>query len=271
MIHVNNILIPTLSRFQDGTSALKVQPEVFVSAATNGANIRWNYSGDDEAMILLYLAKYFRAHGVSSISLDMPYVPNARMDRIEENRDVFTLKYFTQFINSLNFDRVRVFDPHSRVVPALITNCVVCSAEEYIQKTIEMIDKDGDLCAFFPDVNAAKKYAGMTGLDSCYAIKTRDWSSGKIISTFTVTDKDLLGRPVIIIDDICSSGETIRLAAEKLKETHKKIYVYCSHTENESLFGSLMRSSDLIDGFFTTDSIFAARNAPEFINVFHWE
>ena len=45
----------------------------------------------------------------------MPYIPNARKDRAHREKDVFTLKYFANIINSLNFDNVYVLNPHSNV------------------------------------------------------------------------------------------------------------------------------------------------------------
>ena len=39
----------------------------------------------------------------------MPYISNARKDRAHREKDVFTLKYFANIINSLNFDNVYVF------------------------------------------------------------------------------------------------------------------------------------------------------------------
>ncbi len=63
---------------------------------------------------ILFLTKHLKNLGYN-VSLDMPYIPNARQDRVKGENDVFTLKYFAEFINSLDFDRVFVLDPRSNV------------------------------------------------------------------------------------------------------------------------------------------------------------
>ncbi len=44
------------------------------------------------------------------------------MDRVKNSDEVFTLKYFAEFINDLKFDTVEVGDPHSNVSTMLIDN-----------------------------------------------------------------------------------------------------------------------------------------------------
>lgn len=44
------------------------------------------------------------------------------MDRVKNPDEVFTLKYFCEFINDLKFDVVYVNDPHSDVSMALLNN-----------------------------------------------------------------------------------------------------------------------------------------------------
>ena len=58
--------------------------------------------------------------GAEKVSLIMPYIPNARQDRVKSKSDVFTLKYFADFINNLHFDRVIVLDPHGKDCNAVI-------------------------------------------------------------------------------------------------------------------------------------------------------
>ena len=46
----------------------------------------------------------------------MPYIPNARQDRVKGPEDVFTLKYFANVINALGFRTVTVLDPHVKAI-----------------------------------------------------------------------------------------------------------------------------------------------------------
>ena len=66
------------------------------------------------------------------------------MDRVKTESDVFTLKYFAKFINSMNFDAVSVLDPHSYVSEALIDRILVQRPTPYIMEAIESyISDDG--------------------------------------------------------------------------------------------------------------------------------
>lgn len=89
--------------------------------------ITWIYENDAEMATLMYVVRHLQNElgSLSHITLYLPYIPNARMDRTKERYEVFTLKYFCEFINSLNFDRVIVFDPHSDVSVGMLDRVFV--------------------------------------------------------------------------------------------------------------------------------------------------
>ena len=62
--------------------------------------VKWNYESDAELFTLICIAKHYND---PTMELYLPYIPHARMDRVKSNEDVFTLKYFCEVINSLNF------------------------------------------------------------------------------------------------------------------------------------------------------------------------
>ena len=115
-----------INSFPDGSLMLKPKYYAF------SVDIVWKYENDREFLALIYLTKHLRANRVEYIHLSMPYIPNARMDRVKNEEDVFTLKYFAEILNSLNFTSVTVLDPHSSVSEALINNLDVCSPFPYI-------------------------------------------------------------------------------------------------------------------------------------------
>ena len=79
----------------------------------------------------------------------MPYIPNARMDRVKNSDEVFTLKYFAEFINDLKFDTVEVLDPHSNVSTALIDNISIIEPTDIILHILETVNSDGNTILFF--------------------------------------------------------------------------------------------------------------------------
>ena len=88
-----------IGHFPDGTLLLKDNEnhELWDN------KILWFYENNEELVALMFFVKHLRDNGISHLSLYMPYVPNARQDRVKTNADVFTLKYFCEIINSLNF------------------------------------------------------------------------------------------------------------------------------------------------------------------------
>ena len=198
---------------------------------------------------------------MEKIYLLMPYIPNARMDRVKNEEDVFTLKYFAEILNSLNFTSVMVLDPHSSVSEALINNLTVISPKTYISEAEFRMKNAGvdvdHMLVFYPDSGAAKRYADMVCRTYAYGVKNRDWQTGKIVGLDVITNGiDIAGKDILIIDDICSYGGTFLHSARKLKELGANdIYLYVSHCENSILNGELINSG-LIKKIYTTDSIF---------------
>lgn len=247
-----------LGNFPDGTLLLKMASEVF---NTSEAVIEWHYENDRELVALIFLAKHLHAHDVPKIHLYMPYIPNARQDRVKSAEDVFTLKYFTEIINGLNFASVTVLDPHSNVSEALINHIKVESPKGYVEAVIKRIaDEEGELpMMFYPDEGASKRYSGMVEHPYAFGIKKRDWKNGKILGLDAAGEVgEIKGKNILIVDDICSKGGTFYYSAKKLKELGaKNIYLYISHCENSILEGELIKS-DLLKRIFTTDSILTA-------------
>lgn len=101
-------------KFPDGTPRLSgISPLTYT--------ISWYFDAMDELFTVACIARHLHEKGLSTV-LHLPYVPNARMDRVKETGEVFTLKYFCEFINGLHFDSVKIFDPHSSVAAAQSVN-----------------------------------------------------------------------------------------------------------------------------------------------------
>lgn len=100
------------NHFPDGTLHINMPPNYF-----DYDTVLWEYENDAELFTLICVKGHFKD---CPLRLDMPYIPHARMDRVQELEDVFTLKYFCQVINGLHFDKVIVRDAHSNVALALL-------------------------------------------------------------------------------------------------------------------------------------------------------
>ena len=267
--------------FRDG--ALKILDFPFEAIISQNF-ILWEYEDDSELFTLYCLVKHAR-NIVSNAKIDLflPYIPHARMDRTKSYSEIFTLKYFSEVINSLNFQNVFVFDPHSNVSVALLNNVKTTDAKKFIEYAINDIEGHdidggerfgGTTVIYFPDEGAMRRYRdlGIFGdRPIIYGVKQRNWKTGEIVGLkiFNSDGKELeslkrydhLGFvTVLMIDDIISRGETISLSTSKLKELGGNcFYVYASHIEKgvfdeKSDFTEYVNSGT-IDEVFTTESL----------------
>ena len=277
-----------INRFPDGTLLLK-EDIVLNYSGLDEITLTWLYDDNEELVSLIFLVKHIRDSGIKDINLKLPYIQNARQDRVKTNEDVFTLKYFADVINWLEFKSVEVLDPHSSVSEALINNIKVLSPEKYILKAISSIeeeftinqstngdlssnqsDKSQNLLLFYPDEGAMKRYSGMIDRPFCFGIKNRDWQTGKIKDLMVSGEIDLIkDASVLIVDDISSRGGTFYHSALKLKELGaKELYLYVTHAENTILEGNVLKG-DLFKKVYTTESIF--RKSHEKMEIFKLE
>ena len=252
MIKVNNEMVK-LNKFPDGTFNIKGNPTLNDGTVL----ISWHYHDDAEFMAVAFLTKYYQAHG-NDVVLYLPYVPNARMDRIEKFDDIFTMKYFGEMINSLNFAKVYVLDVHSSVAIAVIKNCRILNNTEMFNAVVRKITEmeNGNVpLIFFPDEGAMKRYSKGLRIPFAFGMKKRDWTTGNILGLEIMQTENIVGKDVLIIDDICSKGGTFYHSAKALLAAGaKSVSLYVTHCENTILKGELF-SSGLVDRVYTTNSL----------------
>lgn len=271
MIQLNEHIIGN-DRFPDGTLLMKLP---FSPKPSN--EIHWHYENDAELFKLICLVKSMREtyKGVR-IDLFMPYLPNARQDRVKNPEDVFTLKYFCEIINSLEFDTVFVTDVHSNVGLALLDRVREIKPWGQIHSALTKITymETGDvmheareecyknLLLFYPDEGAMKRYSGEMGMPFVFGVKKRNWETGAIEGLDLMGSvEDIKDKNILIIDDICSKGGTFYHSAKALKEAGAaNIYLYVTHCENTIYEGELLKEDSLIKHIFTTNSLLTAPN-----------
>ena len=254
MIKLNGNVIEQ-GRFPDGTLALKEMD--FSLLSDNFVNwIDWLYDGDDEMFTIMSLVDVVRRNSRGGIYLRMPYLPNARMDRIKTDTENFALKVFANWINGFGFDRIFVDNVHSNVSNALVNNIVDALPDDDIKVVANEYDFD---VIFFPDEGACKRYKDMEvikelGLPIAFGIKNRDWKTGEILG-LDVVGADVTGKKVLIIDDICSKGFTFYYSGMKLRELGASdVRLYVTHCE-DTIRGGKILDTDVVSKVYTTDSI----------------
>ena len=238
---------------QDHFSAGELKIKLF-GCGKERMDIVWHYENDAELFTIMCIRDYYANH---KAILYIPYLPHARMDRVKNPEDVFTLRTFARVINSMDFERVYVWDAHSNVGPALIDRCHDVNALTWIEEAIKEMSYPKDyLCLFFPDEGAQKRYGGMfPDYKQAFGIKNRNWETGKIEGYMIVGEDNVKDNHILIIDDICSYGNTFVKAAEALHEAGANgIDLYITHCEEAVVKGDVFKCG-LIDKVFTTGSL----------------
>lgn len=213
--------------------------------------ITLQYESDADLVHLYFLRKAI--HG--AVSLRVPYFPYSRMDRAS-NEFAFTLRYVAELINSLEFEHVYIYEPHSDVTMALIDNSIPIGLMRQLVKKSTFNNKQDFV--LFPDATAHKRYSdALKAYAEMTALKKRDFKTGRITQLDIINNNlvSVEGEKVYIVDDLCSKGGTFLLAAEKLKEMGaSEVNLIVAHCE-ESIWEGKLMDSDLITWIWTTDTI----------------
>lgn len=270
MIKINDYIVDQ-KHFPDGTWLINNIPHTF-ERFNYTIELDWRYEGEHELSLLIYLSKYLKSkYPKTSLVLKMLYVSNARMDRTYDHKEVFTLKYFCEVINSLEFSNVIVMDVHSNVTNALLNNITNRPLME-LNKLIHSYKN-----IYFPDEGAQKRYLKMLDFSGKYiytGMKRRNWATGEIEGLDVFSSMDAPNKDsILMIDDICSYGGTFLFSAEKLKKMgFNNIDAYCTHSEsvvnNPDSKIQLALNSGLINHLYTTDSLLQTTDSDR-ITIYH--
>lgn len=248
-----------------GTKKFPNNESIFRDMDYSGTAIfELKFEGDADMLVLQMYSKYISEYYPDSVKLlYMSYIPYSRMDRKIEGY-VFSLKYFCQIINSLNFRTVFVLDPHSNASTALLDRCVEIGVDDMVYQVGLKENLD---CVFYPDNGALKRYSEILKfndeIDVFYGNKKRNLSTGLIDNLELVDAPDLNGKTVLIVDDLCAFGGTFLWSAELIKASGaSRVVLYVSHCENSIYEGILLKTS-FVDKIYTTDSILKDFSSPK--------
>ncbi len=170
-----------------------------------------------------------------------------RSDRRFHAGESFDLKVITHFINSMNYDQVRVLHPHSSVSLALITNAIEISHFKYVQMAYHEL---GSPVLVSPDAGAYKAtyvIAEKLGADLVPSNKVRV-NNEPVIRV----QGDVDGRECLIVDDLADGGRTFINLAKALKsQGAPKVFLYVTHGQFNSGFEEV---AGAVDHIYCTNS-----------------
>lgn len=204
-------------------------------------------SADDVVSLLLVSDAIDRKYTNAKKELKLNYVPYGRQDRVCNEGESLSISVFASLINSCNFSRVMVADPHSDVTSALIKNVEVKESFEVL--------KHKDLSSYYivaPDAGAYKKAhkwaQHKNALGVITANKVRNVQTGKIESV--KVDQDVTGLNLFVVDDIAEGCATFLSLADALVGA-KRLEIFVTH----GIFSKgIEKMSEKYDKIYTTNS-----------------
>lgn len=172
---------------------------------------------DQHLIELLFLSDAACRAGAERITAVIPYVGYARQDRRAHGREALAARLTADLIRTARVDRALAIDVHSRSMEGFFPppfdqlSAVPLLLQELVRAGVP---DSGIIVA--PDLGAVKlaeRYAGELDLPVAIVRKTR--VSGTEVAVAGVIG-DVRDRTPVIVDDMISTGATIRAAADAL-------------------------------------------------------
>lgn len=201
--------------------------------------VKAHLHSSDDIMALMVLTDALRRTLVDHtnrklpyMELQIPYLPYARQDRVTSPGTACSLAVMAQMINSLNYNSVVVFDPHSYVAEALINNMTSADLDTLLRISVPYEVYTSSVLVS-PDIGAMKKVAQLGDLYTLpvvCAVKTRDPVTGILSNPRLLDPLPNPHQDVLIVDDILDGGRTFTQLVPLLRaHTTGKIRLYVTH------------------------------------------
>ncbi|PSR06668.1 MAG: ribose-phosphate pyrophosphokinase [Bacteroidetes bacterium] len=184
----------------------------------------------DNLMELLLLCDAAKRASAKHITAVIPYFGLARQDRKDKPRVPIGAKLSAKMLMAAGATRVMTMDLHADQIQGFFEVPVdhLYSSALFI-KDAEAMHLD-NLCVASPDMGGAKRaHAYGSKLEADVVICYKERKKANVIDKMTVIG-DVVGKNIILVDDMVDTGGTLCKAAEMLKEKGAvSVRAYCTH------------------------------------------
>lgn len=211
-------------RFPDGESLIRYPAPV----AGHDVILFCTLNHPDEKFLpLLFAAETARDLGAASVGLIAPYLCYMRQDARFRSGEALSAKIFASALSGA-VDWLVTIDPHLHRTGSL---------SELFSVPVDVLHADAEIAAWIeknvrepvligPDVESKQWVEKVAGLVNCPAIILTKQREGDRNVRISVPDPDILsGRTPIILDDIISTGQTMRETVLKIKQSGAQLPV----------------------------------------------
>lgn len=217
---------------------------------------------DTNYMELFFIVDALKRSGAEFVTAVVPYFGYQRQDHVFRDGEAVSLEVMIKMLESVGVDKVISFDMHSIRIPDLFHIPVthLSALPVFAQKIQDKFSDLSDTILVSPDdggIARVKKLSELLG-NMPYAVigKNRDLVTGAITSEGIESGNVKGKKRALIIDDMISSGGTMIVAANTLKEQGiKEIYVFATHPVF-SIDGPSKLQTSSIKKLFVTNTVF---------------
>jgi ribose-phosphate pyrophosphokinase len=215
--------------FPDGESKIRILDDFHNKTAILVQSL---YPPTDKHLLqLLLIAHKLSEEGAKVIAV-VPYLAYARQDKEFLRGEVVSLGVISHLLRSVGVKRVVTVDIHSAEGLGLFSIPIYsCSAIPLLAQYVERNYKLSNPMAVSPDFGSSSRveaFASVLKYEYVSFTKTRDKETGEVITE--EKNLDLVGRDVVIVDDMISSGGSVVKCAQLLKKYGaERIIAACTH------------------------------------------
>ncbi|HLH77996.1 MAG TPA: ribose-phosphate pyrophosphokinase [Candidatus Binataceae bacterium] len=212
---------------------------------------------DQRLFELMMLADACRRAGAACLTAVIPYFGYARQDRRATGRDPVGARLVADLLKTAGIQRVVTIDLHSAALEGFFPMPLEhLSAVALLADGVASSGLAADAVIVAPDLGAVKlaqRYARLLRKPLAIVNKTR--LSGEEVEARGVVG-EVRGRPILIIDDMITTGATIAAAAGALTEAGASSDVTVAATHGLFVGGATQRLKALgVKRFIVTDSV----------------
>lgn len=229
-------------------------------------------SANDKLCRLAFFIGAVRDAACASVTAVVPYLCYARKDRKTKSRDPVTTRYVAQVLEAVGADRVITLDVHNL---AAFQNAFRCRTEHleaaglFVEHLAPELGSE-PVVVLSPDLGGVKRADSFRehlqtaldrSVDSAFMEKKR--SEGQVSGEAFVGE--VVGKTVLVVDDMIAGGTTIRRAVEACAARKaKRVIALATHglfmPGSEALF-----QQPLLERIVVTDSVPPFRLEPEVV------
>jgi ribose-phosphate pyrophosphokinase len=230
--HLDAELVPVDIRiFPDGESKIKMKRVDKDYCIV----VQSTYPPTDRHLLqALMMIKRCSEDGAANVCAVMPYMAYSRQDRAFLDGEVVSMALVAKLIETVGTKRLITVDVHSPASLSYFTmDTQNISAVGLLADYAAVKIKPNAPIVVSPDMGGAKravKFARMLGTDMVALKKIRDKDTAEVIIEEKELNSSVVGRDLILLDDMISTGESIVEACRFLRRYKPhKIYAICTH------------------------------------------